>query len=605
MKMKSSLNLAIAALVVLSPNAHAQTKCTATLSSDSETIDIPCLISESLPYYAQLKSTNNKNISLEKISTSELDTEDKCIATLEHNETGTDLYIPCIKKPEGGLIDGLWRRSVETSEFKTVWISSGVTEFDSSTDNYKPRAVVSTSSIDAWVQKSTGVCKDMDGSYGCQCVDLMHDYIQNVLGVPRTSHNIRGNAYNIYNNIPSTGKTISHGNVSVGFSKINNTPTGVPQKGDIIFWKPSSSNGQAGHVAIYLNGNADSFTSIDQNWINASLSKGSKAAIVTHNYTSGGGVAGWLRPNVSGSIVGSNTPPTLSQTAPATGTAFPSATSQVPLSWTASSDATNFRVVVSTKEDFSGFNDDLGSSTCDSSCFTWGTASTSGVFTQAIPGQTYYWKIRANNSNASVASSFTEAWSFSTNSNVEPQISGEAADILNGENYTDWVYYEKSGIWYITSIFGTTYALGRNSKNHAAWISIGNGIPSAEINWSTKTATVNSRTYTSNVYEAISLVDGTNEMLTNNAASSFASNIEGQNVPFSWYFFRSKSGSGKWYIADTNQSSSTILGLKLTSDGSNYDWQTIKNANGSIVSTLNWSKDITSGSNVKIIRFRK
>lgn len=603
MKSISIAILAISMLTILTSNIQAQTKCTATLSDDTETINVPCLIENGSSYSAHLKQINGNQIFLTKTSTSQLDAKDKCVATLEQNENGSDIHIPCIIKPDGGYIDGLWHSPMESSDFKTIWISSGIKELISSTNEIHPRAVVSTSKIDSWVQKLTGVCKDMDGSYGCQCVDLMHDYIQNVLGIPRASHDIRGNAYNIYNNIPISGKTISHGNVTVGFSKINNTPTGVPQKGDIIFWKPSASNGQAGHVAIYLSGNADSFTSIDQNWINASLSRGSKAAIVTHNYISGGGVAGWLRPNVTGSSAGLNNPPTLIQTAPSIGSVFPSTTTQVPLSWNASSDATNFRVVVSTREDFSGFNDDLGSSTCDSSCFTWGTTSTSGVFTRATPGQTYYWKIRANNSNASIASSFTEAWSFSTSSNTESQISGEAADILNGENYTNWVYYQKSGLWYITNIFGSTYALGRNSSNHASWISIGNGIPTAQINWSTKTVSINSNTYTSNSYEAISLVNGESEMMTGNSASSFASNIEGQSIPFSWYFFRSKSGNGKWYITDTNQNGSNILGLKLTTDGSNYDWQSIKNSSGVVVSPLNWSKTISNGNNVKIIRF--
>ena len=69
------------------------------------------------------------------------------------------------------------------------------------------------------------------------------------------------------------------------FNWIPNTPTGVPQPGDIIVW--NTAVGPWGHTAIFIDGNASSFRSFDQNW-----PTGSAAHIQNHNYN---GVVGWLR----------------------------------------------------------------------------------------------------------------------------------------------------------------------------------------------------------------------------------------------------------------------------------------------------------------------
>lgn len=69
------------------------------------------------------------------------------------------------------------------------------------------------------------------------------------------------------------------------FDWIPNTPTGVPQPGDIIVW--NTAVGPYGHTAIFVDGNASSFRSFDQNW-----PTGSAAHIQNHNYN---GVVGWLR----------------------------------------------------------------------------------------------------------------------------------------------------------------------------------------------------------------------------------------------------------------------------------------------------------------------
>ncbi len=147
--------------------------------------------------------------------------------------------------------------------------------------------------VDEFVNAQLGEAVDVDGypDYNkYQCVDLMHLYIGDVLGVPRDDHNIRGNAYAIYQSI-GTSKTIRSGSRTVRLDKIvndTNDPNLIPQKGDIVFW----NNGKYGHVAIFLSGDGYSFTSLDQNW-----PEDSKVHKQSHNYTNPA-VVGWLRPTI-------------------------------------------------------------------------------------------------------------------------------------------------------------------------------------------------------------------------------------------------------------------------------------------------------------------
>ena len=74
-----------------------------------------------------------------------------------------------------------------------------------------------------------------------------------------------------------------------GYDKIANTPTGVPQKGDIVIW--GQGVGPYGHIAVFYQGDAMKFTSFDQNW-----PVGTVCHFQPHNYT---GVLGWFRPKVA------------------------------------------------------------------------------------------------------------------------------------------------------------------------------------------------------------------------------------------------------------------------------------------------------------------
>lgn len=84
----------------------------------------------------------------------------------------------------------------------------------------------------------------------------------------------------------------------------------------------------------------------------------------------------------------------------------------VKFSWS-SKGATNSRIVISQNAAFSGFVDNNEKSACDKTCITKTTGSaTSYIKTMDLAGQTYYWKVRANNSTGS--SDWSDVRKFTT-----------------------------------------------------------------------------------------------------------------------------------------------------------------------------------------------
>lgn len=128
--------------------------------------------------------------------------------------------------------------------------------------------------LNQFVDKHLGKKADWDNFYSGQCVDLYRFYVHEVLGFPQSPG--VGGAAEIWDSADPNY-----------YDFINNGLYDVPQPGDIIVWNRNAGGG-FGHVAVYLSGDVNSFTSFDQNW--PTLSKCTKTK---HNYNN---IIGWLRP---------------------------------------------------------------------------------------------------------------------------------------------------------------------------------------------------------------------------------------------------------------------------------------------------------------------
>lgn len=128
-----------------------------------------------------------------------------------------------------------------------------------------------------FIEKWNGRAIDFDGVYGPQCVDLIRQYLLECLVYPGSSIKPVVGAKDMYEKYDA----IVDGNY---FDRVPNTPTGVPKEGDIVLW----GNSTFGHVAIFVEGDANSFRSFDQNF-----PSGSFCHIQNHTYAN---VLGWLRP---------------------------------------------------------------------------------------------------------------------------------------------------------------------------------------------------------------------------------------------------------------------------------------------------------------------
>lgn len=125
-----------------------------------------------------------------------------------------------------------------------------------------------------FVKKHTGKKLEVAGSANAmyQCTDLCNGYLRDVLGLPI---------------IEWTNAIDFPKKAGDKYEWIQNTPTGVPQKGDLMVFKI----GKYGHISIFIEGDVNSFDSFDQNY-----PIGSSCHIQKHTYKN---VVGWLRPKQS------------------------------------------------------------------------------------------------------------------------------------------------------------------------------------------------------------------------------------------------------------------------------------------------------------------
>jgi len=133
--------------------------------------------------------------------------------------------------------------------------------------------------LDQLIAKYSGKFVEVAGSADAkfQCVDAANLYLRDVLNLPIIQ-------WTNANDFPSHPIAKEH------FTYIKNTPFGVPEKGDLIIWDGT----QWGHIAIFISGDVNWFTSWDQNW-----PVGSVCHKVNHSYTN---VVGWLRPLKGGQM---------------------------------------------------------------------------------------------------------------------------------------------------------------------------------------------------------------------------------------------------------------------------------------------------------------
>lgn len=132
--------------------------------------------------------------------------------------------------------------------------------------------------FDEFVKAYNGKATDYDGAYGAQCVDLIKLYLDKVFGIKAGSW---GNAKYYWLNFDK------HSELVKSFTKIKNTASFIPQKGDIMVWDGNKGSG-AGHVAICTGeGTTSYFYSYDQNWNGKTMKR------IKHDYKD---VYGVLRP---------------------------------------------------------------------------------------------------------------------------------------------------------------------------------------------------------------------------------------------------------------------------------------------------------------------
>lgn len=129
--------------------------------------------------------------------------------------------------------------------------------------------------VTEFFDKYNGKAIDFDKYYGAQCMDVWQQFNKEVMSGPHIPSPAAADVWAL-NNYPTNL-----------YDKVANTPDGVPQKGDVVIWNKKSGGGY-GHIAIFNEGDASRFTSMDQNWPSGSI-----CHFQEHTYTN---VYGWLRP---------------------------------------------------------------------------------------------------------------------------------------------------------------------------------------------------------------------------------------------------------------------------------------------------------------------
>ena len=119
-----------------------------------------------------------------------------------------------------------------------------------------------------FINTYNGKSFDYDGVSGVQCVDLIKMYLDKVFGIKAGAWGNAKDYYENFNNLP----------LKNNFVRIANTPSFVPQMGDIAVFGSGLGN-KYGHVCIATGeGDTHNFYSYDLNWNGKTVHK------VQHTY---------------------------------------------------------------------------------------------------------------------------------------------------------------------------------------------------------------------------------------------------------------------------------------------------------------------------------
>lgn len=116
---------------------------------------------------------------------------------------------------------------------------------------------------------------DWDKAYGAQCFDLYRFYLHEVLGFQQSPPTGDKGAALIWTNY-----------IKEDFTKIPNTPDGIPKPGSIMIW--NRYYGPYGHVAVVVSADVNKFTAFSQN-----DPTGSACILKEYEYSK---IYGWLEP---------------------------------------------------------------------------------------------------------------------------------------------------------------------------------------------------------------------------------------------------------------------------------------------------------------------
>ena len=128
--------------------------------------------------------------------------------------------------------------------------------------------------LNDFIKKYDGKGVDYDKNGKFWCVDIFRAYCKEVLEFPQSP--VVTGAADIWDTY-----------LKDYFDRINNTPEGVPDKGSVMLWDKNVGGGY-GHVALFVEGDTNSFKSFEQNWPTGSL-----CHTQGHYYKN---ILGWLKP---------------------------------------------------------------------------------------------------------------------------------------------------------------------------------------------------------------------------------------------------------------------------------------------------------------------